>query len=308
MLYDGPSGDLTITCSRGFDEQSVQCIRFNTASRTAGKVAQEGKVLLVEDIEADPRFGQKDIADQYAAKSLLSLPLKLDGRLVGVLNLSNKKDRTPFGQRDLRLASTLCERIANFMRGLNSELRSKEELSQMIGAMEHIVAAQRKYFKKKQPTTELVGRVMEILAAAEKETDLALYVSAIYDLGLVLIDHEILDKEVTLSTPETTAIHGHPYSTLDLLGDIGSSGEARKIILHHHEHYDGSGYPAGLKGDDIPLISRVLAVVDGYFAMIEARPYRGAHSREDAFRNIQAGSGTLYDPAVVTAFFQALGA
>ena len=308
MLFDAPSGDLSIQSSRGLDARIVERSRSNVTSRIAGWVAREGKALLVENIEADPRFGQKNIAGQYNSKSFLSLPLKMDGRLVGVLNLSNKKDGSSFGQRDLRLAATLCERITNFMRFLYSDLRSDEELSQMIGALEHLVAAERKYFKKKHHITELVGQVMEILAAAEKETDLALYVSAIYDLGLVLIDHEILDKQVALSVPEANAIHMHPYSTLDLLGEIESSAEARKVILHHHERYDGSGYPSGLKGEEIPLISRVLAVVDGYCAMIEPRPYRGAHSREDAFRHILNGAGTLYDPAVVTAFSQALQA
>jgi HD-GYP domain-containing protein (c-di-GMP phosphodiesterase class II) len=84
------------------------------------------------------------------------------------------------------------------------------------------------------------------------------------------------------------------------------SEDIKKIILHHHERYDGTGYPAGLKQKEIPFISRVLSVVDSYYGMISEKPYRKSASYSEALSEIKAGSGTQYDPEVVEAFDEIL--
>jgi HD-GYP domain-containing protein (c-di-GMP phosphodiesterase class II) len=91
-----------------------------------------------------------------------------------------------------------------------------------------------------------------------------------------------------------------------MLESIESSQLVIEAVLHHHERFDGQGYPDGLRGDEIPLMARALAIVDAYCAMTEDRPYRAALGSEEALRELEAGAGSLYDPLVVEALQAAL--
>ena len=137
---------------------------------------------------------------------------------------------------------------------------------------------------------------MKVLGTGEEERKFALYVSMIYDLGLMMINQGVIDKKAKLSSAEKSALKFHPYTTLDLLNAIEPSGPVKDIILHHHERFDGTGYPDGLSGDQIPLVSRALAVVDAFFAMIEERPYRKALSSAEALGEIKKEEGGRFDP------------
>ncbi len=122
----------------------------------------------------------------------------------------------------------------------------------------------------------------------------------IYDVGLMLINENILKKKALLPS-EIQDLKIHPYTAIGLLNILEFSDDIKKAILHHHEKYDGTGYPGGLKGSEIPLISRVLSVVDSYCAMISERPYGKFLTKEEALLEIKAGSGSSYDPQIVKA-------
>jgi HD-GYP domain-containing protein (c-di-GMP phosphodiesterase class II) len=117
----------------------------------------------------------------------------------------------------------------------------------------------------------------------------------------MLISEGVLNKKKKLSATESNAIQVHPHTTVDLLSQIEFSDQVKKAILHHHEHWDGSGYPNGLKGHQIPVLSRILGVLDAYLSMTEDRPYRAALSHEGAIAEIQKDQGIKFDPRVVQA-------
>jgi putative methionine-R-sulfoxide reductase with GAF domain len=301
MLADELTGDLVINCARGLDEGIVRQTRINTPSRVAGWVAQEGKPLLVEDIEADPRFFQKNLNTRYNSRSLLSLPLKVQNRVVGVLNLNNKKSGDAFSQQDLKTGTVFIERIAAFVENLYTGSWADEELGQLLISLDALLNAERKYPKKGPCQLRLMNRLMEELDAAAEEREIALYISMIYDLGLMLVDRGVMEKSDPLSPLERSTLKSHPFTTLDLLGVFEPSEKVRRIILHHHERFDGRGYPDGLQGEAIPFLSRALAVVDAYCAMTEVRPYRQALGPEEVMTEIRKGAGTHYDPRMVEA-------
>lgn len=300
MLGDEITGELTIKSARGLSNEIVKRTRIKFGDQIAGVVAIEGKPLLIEDIEAEPWFKRKSML-QYNTKSLLSLPLKIQNKVVGVLNLNNKKTAEPFTKKDLYIASVFGERISYFLEKLYSESFKEDDIIQFLSSFENLLCAVKNYHKKKTIFPELVLKIMEELGVEEEEKKKALYVSMIYDLGIVLINESILKKK-TLSMSEMQALRTHPYNTICLLRSFEFSEDLKKSILHHHERFDGKGYPGGLKGKEIPLISRVLSVVDAYCAMITDKIYGKYYSPEEALLEIKANAGTIYDPDVVSAF------
>ena len=148
-----------------------------------------------------------------------------------------------------------------------------------------------------------MAAIMDKLGADEKDKSAAIYVSTIYDLGLMLIDDESTKNRKLMSTEKNT-LKIHPYATVDLLKNFEFSEDVKKAILHHHERYDGTGYPDKLKGDEIPFIARVLAVVDAFCAMITEKPYRKALTKDEALQEIKKDTGTVFDPKIINALEQ----
>ena len=300
MLSNELTGELTIKSARGLSDEIVKRTKVKIGDQIAGYVAVEGSPLLVEDIENASVFKRRNIS-QYNTKSLLSLPLKIQDKVVGVLNLNNKKSGDPFTKRDLYIASVFSERISYFLEKLYSGNYKEDDINQILTSFDSLLDAVKNYHKKKSIFPDLVLKIMDKLGTDEEEKKKALYASAIYDLGLVLIHESILQKK-TLQPSEIQALKTHPYNTVGLLRTFEFSEDLKKAILHHHERYDGKGYPEGLKGKGIPLISRVLSIVDSFCAMITEKPYRKAITGNEALLEIKAGSGSIYDPEIVNAF------
>ncbi|MFN3479113.1 MAG: HD-GYP domain-containing protein, partial [Thermodesulfovibrionales bacterium] len=299
MLEDEFTGDLLIKGAIGLDEDIIRRTRLRIGDNIAGWVALEGKPLLIEDIENDPRFVKKNLS-QYNTKSLLSLPLKINGKVIGVLNLNNKKDSKPFTVRDLYIAQALSERVSFILKRLYSQEYSGKELKNYLKTFEGLVSAIRNYHKKNGVIHDLVSKIMDYLGVDEDTRNLALYTSMLYDIGLMLASEDIL-RGKSLTPTEVKALRVHPYITITLLNSFEFSEDVRRAIIHHHEKYDGTGYPEGLKGEEIPLVSRVLSVVDSFNAMVSDRPYRDKLSPEEALQEIKRQAGTFYDPKIVNA-------
>jgi ribonuclease P protein subunit RPR2 len=124
----------------------------------------------------------------------------------------------------------------------------------------------------------------------------------LHDVGKVAVPDAILFKEDRLSDEEFAVIARHPVVGAEILRDVSFLGEAKLVVRHHHERWDGMGYPDGLHGDDIPLAARVFALVDTLDALTTDRPYRPATDWESARTAIMAETGRQFDPAVAQAF------
>ncbi|MFO0752206.1 MAG: GAF domain-containing protein [Thermodesulfovibrionales bacterium] len=304
MLVDELTGELVIKSARGLDEAVVKRTRMKVGDRIAGWVALAGKPLLIEDVEKDPFFIRRS-PPRYTTKSLLSLPLKRGDTVIGVMNLNNKRDGTAFSERDLRIASVVSERISYCIEKIQRDEYDGSDYRRFLESFASLLAAEKAYSKKNGRLTDLMFRLAEKAGGGEEEAGLAAYLSLIYDVGLMLIDRSVLGKESLLPS-EARTLKVHPYTAVELLQGIEFSEEVKRAIVHHHEHYDGKGYPDGLKGEEIPFLARVLAVADAFTAMTEERPYRKRLARGEAFGEMRRGAGTLYDPRIVDALGQVL--
>ena len=126
----------------------------------------------------------------------------------------------------------------------------------------------------------------------------------LHDVGKVAVPDAILFKAETLTPDEYRLIARHPEIGSEILRDVDFLGDAKLVVRHHHERWDGKGYPDGLAGDAIPLAARVFAVADTLDALTTIRPYRPASAWSVAREEIRAGAGTQFDPTVVAAFEQ----
>jgi response regulator RpfG family c-di-GMP phosphodiesterase len=157
-----------------------------------------------------------------------------------------------------------------------------------------------------------VERVARYAAATGRELGLAgealraLWIGALlHDVGKIGVSDAILKKPGALTDEEYAEMKRHPGIGGKVMDSSSFLRPGLPAVLHHQEHWDGSGYPSGLRGEEISLQGRIVAVVDCYDAIVSTRPYRGASSREQALGEIRACSGTQFDPAVVDAFFRA---
>lgn len=130
--------------------------------------------------------------------------------------------------------------------------------------------------------------------------------AVIHDLGKVGISSEILSKKAKLTSHEYKIVKKHPEIATYLIRPIKFLQEVIPFVLHHHERWDGNGYPNGLKGEQIPLGARIIAVTDVYQSLISNRPYRKAYTKQKAIEIIKSGSGIEYDPKVLNAFLNVL--
>ena len=141
--------------------------------------------------------------------------------------------------------------------------------------------------------------VVRELGLSDHEAQTAGFAALLHDVGKIGVSDTLLHKPAPLSPDEQTLMQAHVRIGYDLLATVPSLREVADAVLYHHEWYDGSGYPAGLSGEHIPLTSRIIAVIDAYCAMLDDRPYRPARSPEWAREELLRCAGTQFDPRIV---------
>lgn len=144
----------------------------------------------------------------------------------------------------------------------------------------------------------------EKMGLSEMEKKYLIYGAYMHDIGKINIAENILNKKMPLERQEWELLKQHPENGIEIIKPVGSLKEVAPLILHHHERYDGTGYPNGLKGRDIPFLARILAVVDSFDAMTSHRPYNKRKTYEEAVEELKKCSGTQFDPEVVESFIE----
>lgn len=153
-----------------------------------------------------------------------------------------------------------------------------------------------------QRVTEFTVRIAEDMGLGEEELHYVRWRALLHDMGTMGVPDTILLKPGPLDPEEWEIMRKHPQFALEMLSPIEYLRPALDIPYSHHERWNGTGYPRGLKGEQIPLAARIFAVVDVWDALTSERPYRPAWTKENAIEHIKAASGTHFDPRVVEAF------
>jgi HD-GYP domain-containing protein (c-di-GMP phosphodiesterase class II) len=203
------------------------------------------------------------------------------GRPEGIFGLpAGAQNTDPFVESEnqvLGIAWTLVEALEAKDPYIKEHLRAVSGLALRIGS-----------------DISLPGEQMEALASG----------ALLHDIGKIGIPDRILQKSGRLTEDEYAEIKRHPALGVSILTPATELASALPVVKHHHERFDGEGYPDGLRGEDIPLIARIVSVADAFDSMIRARPYGYGISRKAALREIEENSGTQFDPRVVRALLE----
>ncbi|MEK7817820.1 MAG: HD-GYP domain-containing protein, partial [Actinomycetota bacterium] len=179
---------------------------------------------------------------------------------------------------------------------------SADEIGSSLRVFAFIIDAKHKYTAGHSERVSKYGVRLAMGLDLPREQALQVrYAGLLHDVGKASVPSSLLDKEASLTEYEYARVKKHPLLTIEVLGTISSLAVVAPIAGGHHERYDGSGYPLGLKGDEIPIGARILAVADAFDAITSDRAYRKAQNPINAIRIIEENSGSQFDPRVVAA-------
>jgi len=234
------------------------------------------------------------------------LPLKVGEKTVGVFELiRDATEEMDEGEKQMleTLASQAAIAIENARLFEDTQRIYYETLKSLAKALEARDDYTRGHSERVAQLSLEIAREMKL---EEEECNIIFNSALLHDIGKIGVRDAVLLKPRKLSSDEMEIIRKHPTYSNTILGPLKFLGRVSELVKYHHERWDGSGYPMGLKGMDIPLPSRIIGVADAFDAMTSTRPYRKAMSEEDAFKEIRKQSDVQFDPDVVNAFFRVI--
>jgi len=265
----------------------------------AGRAAGEGRAVLLEA----PAAGSGPPA-RYACR--LASPLAIRGTLFGVLAAGVRPGGRRPAEKDLEYLGFTARAAAGTIENLALYENLHENLFATLCGFVHALEARDLYTRQHSSRVTRIAMIVgETMGLSRDELHVLQFAGPLHDIGKIGIRDDILLKPGRLTAEEFEKIKEHPVIGANMLSQLGLWEEERRIILCHHERYDGRGYPEGLRGEEIPFLARLLAIADAYDAMASDRAYRRRMEEAVILRILNEESGAQFDPAVVAAFASA---
>lgn len=311
LLFDQETQTLTFGAGRGFRSRSVENIKLKLGESLAGKVALNREPIHVNNPSEAPEFTQTSLLGGQAFAEYYAAPLIAKGKVSGVLEVFKK---TAFeGDTDWwGFLNTLAHEAAIAVDSARLLEDLKSASVDVVTAYDATIEGwslaldlrDRETKGHTQRVTEMTLKLARAMGMSEEERIQIRRGGLLHDIGKIGIPDSILLKPGELNGGEWEKMRQHPQFAFDMLSPITYLFPALDIPYCHHEKWDGTGYPRGLKGNQIPLAARIFAVADVYDALISDRPYRKAQSKQDALQYIREQRGKHFDPKVVDLFLK----
>ncbi len=301
FVVDRNSGELTRVRSRSRDGDAM----FEVSRSVLNEVQASQEGLLVTDAQSDQRFETSNTVLNLKLRSLMCVPIITQRRIHGVIYVENNNLPGCFAKPELDLLTVFGNQAAMALE--NAMLYEQLEVSfyETIRSLSNALEAKDLY------TRGHSGRVAHYSVGIGKELKLSeqavenLRIAAeLHDIGKIAIREEIINCNRKLTDDEHEEIKSHPQFAIDILKPIRFMEPIAKIILHHHERYDGTGYPGGLCGEEIPLEARILNLADAFDAMTTQRPYNRPRTIEGALEECQLEASKSFDAGCVAALMR----
>ncbi|MCK4857106.1 MAG: response regulator [candidate division Zixibacteria bacterium] len=268
--------------------------------------AVRSKQAKTRTISEDDR-GQSDPLSHATVRTYLSCPLLAGGQVIGVINLQRESHYQEFSTGELQSLKIIASKAAYAIS--NSKLYSDLERAYLstIAAFANAVEARDRYTRgHTERVTYLVELIVRELNWDDKQIMISSMGSSLHDIGKIGVPDSVLNNPGSLSHEEREMMQRHPETGAKMIEGIPFLQPCLPYIYSHHEHWDGNGYPQGLKGEEIPIEGRILAVADTFDAILSHRPYRDAGTIQRAVKELREFSGSQFDPYLVGIFLRVL--
>ena len=290
-------GDLDLVCHEGFENDPEHSA---VAQRFATEVIEEDVTLREDEVAIAPE--RRTPADDEI-KNLLAIPIYIADKFSGVVVLANKDGGFHDYDDDVLLALGDHAGAVLHNQRLQDELRTSYVGT--VRVLANAIEAKDRFLRgHADEVSGYVAAVADRLGLAPERREELVYSSLLHDVGKIGISERILMKPAELTPEERSVIQLHPRIGYRLVQQVPSLKATELAILHHHERWDGDGYPGGLKGEEIPMEARIIGVADAFSAMTADRPYRKRMSLDEACAELERCAGTQFDPIVVRLFVE----
>jgi len=306
LVLDETHDHFHVLASCGLPEE-VNDVIIPVGGSVARNALFEDDVFIVNNIAERPDL-TKLSRGQYDSVSfaVVRMPLQAQGQAIGVLTVTDHVNESDFSAHDQKLLEGLSAMGASSL--LNCRLHAEID-RQMLATIKALATA---VDAKDHYTHDHSGRVSQLSVATAREmgiTDPGLLrdielTGLLHDIGKIGIPDAILSKRARLTAEEFDEVKAHAKIGARIIGHVHGLTRVAQAILHHHERYDGLGYPSALSADEIPQISRLIAVADVFDALTSDRPYRKAMTNEGAFKEIRRVRAIQFDPDIVDVFIR----
>ncbi len=307
LLIDEITADrLKVLSGRGINLKRIEKETLSPGEGISGWAWNRKEALLIRDIDQDNRFIARK-KERYYTGSLISAPLKVKNKVIGVINGNNKTGSEPFQKSDLLLLKEIASESAIAVENAILYKSLKDIYLNTISALARALEAKDRYTRShSENVIRYTVAIAEEINLSVPQIEIIRQACQLHDLGKIGIHDYILSKSGRLSPDEWDEIKLHSLRGAQILQPIGFLTEVADLVKQHHERYDGKGYPSKLRGEDIQLGARIMAVADAFDAMISERPYRKALTLSQAISELKANSGTQFDPVIIKAFLRVL--
>ena len=269
------------------------------------KALQYQQPLVVRESDPQADLSELEYMRTNQVATQLILPMISRERKIGLIELETESADIEFPPERITVMTTMANQAAIAL----DNARLYEELEApfvetVVGLAKAIDARDTYTGDHSKRLADVSVRLAERMGVIPKDVQAIRWASLLHDIGKIGVPDEILRKPGPLSEDEWSLMRQHPELGADIIAPFRQLADVIPLIRHHQEKYDGSGYPAGLVGETIPLGARILKIVDAYGAITDERVYRSARSHDDAIAEIRACSGTDFDPNLVDVFLE----
>jgi putative nucleotidyltransferase with HDIG domain len=312
-IYDQDSESIRAAAVEGPSSDVIRHIRLQPGEGIVGRVVSSKEPHLIEDVTRDSAWAKRvDDESGFVTRSMMTVPLITKGAAIGAMQLLNKQGGNLFDKDDLRIALALAHQSA-------LALQNAQMYDEMYRMSISIIRTLAKMVDARDPyTAGHSGRVSQYSIwiaqrlgwsePALKELERA---ALLHDIGKIGVPDRILMKSSRLTDEEFAWMKRHTTIGAEILQHMEPKRlmkDACETAHYHHERLDGSGYPKGLKGTEVPPFARVVAIADSFDAMTTVRPYSNGRSYFEAIQDLMQYRGKLYDPEMVDIFAEILKA
>mgnify|MGYP000630866470 CR=1 FL=1 len=307
LLLDKVRNGFIIGYSVGVDKKSIEDFFLIPTESVSGYAVEEGKTILVNDFKKEA-YLERINKEPYFKKSFIIAPIifkseSYQKETLGILIVCDKKSLRPFSKKEENFLTNVARVSAVVIKNSQLNEQMQEDYIKTISALALALDARDPYTRwHSENVTRYSVEIAKAMGCTLSYIETVRRAALLHDIGKIGIPDNILLKQGKLTDEEFQQIKLHPVKGENIIKTLPFLKEVSSLVRHHHERYDGKGYPDKIQGKKIELGAAILAVADSFDAMISDRPYRKALSLEEAINELKVNKGKQFFPQVVDCF------